>query len=38
VDAVSNFGAEMKTADFCRQHDISAAMFYVWKAKKVAWK
>jgi len=23
----------MKTADLCRQHNISAATFYAWKAK-----
>ena len=27
------FEAGMKTADLCREHNISAATFYAWKAK-----
>ena len=29
--------AGVKTADLCREHGISEATFYNWKAKSAAW-
>jgi putative transposase len=33
VGILKQHEAGMKTADVCRQHNISAATFYAWKAK-----
>jgi putative transposase len=33
VGILKQHEAGMKTADLCREHNISAATFYAWKAK-----